>query len=184
MGRSLCTVCIAALALSLLLIPSSNAIQDQKTKKKGKSTSPEVTNFSGGILFETEGSLSETTCFRIAGRVTSEHFFDDFKRIDDEEGTHYRRGQDVLREFPEELHFSFMIFDFACPSQMGQPGPRRYLTKEMMRTLRFSFYWKNGLELRHIDNIRQESALAEPVEPYNRASKEELPKRYRWYLDF
>jgi hypothetical protein len=53
-----------------------------------------------------------------------------------------------------------------------------------MRTLRFSFYWKRGLELRRIDNFRQEAATAEPVEPYNTEIKEELAKRYRWFLEF
>jgi hypothetical protein len=54
----------------------------------------------------------------------------------------------------------------------------------MMLGLRFSFYWKRGLELRHIDDIKHESATAEPVEPYNTQNKEELAKRYRWYLEF
>ena len=54
----------------------------------------------------------------------------------------------------------------------------------MMRTLRLSFYWKRGLELRHIENLRQEAATAEPVEPYNTEIKEELVKRYRWFVEF
>ncbi len=54
----------------------------------------------------------------------------------------------------------------------------------MMQTLRFSFYWKRGLELRHVENIRQEAATAEPVEPYNTEIKAELAKRYRWFLEF
>ncbi len=89
-----------------------------------------------------------------------------------------------MTEFPAELRVSLLLLDFPCPAQAEQYGPRRYLTKEMMRTLRFSFYWKRELELRHIDNIKQASATAEPVEPYNTQSTEELAKRYRWHLDF
>jgi hypothetical protein len=89
-----------------------------------------------------------------------------------------------VTEFPDDLRVSLLMLDFPCPNQLKQSGPRRYLTKEMMLTLRFSFYWKRGLELRHIDDIKQESATAEPVEAYNKQSTEELPKRYRWHLEF
>jgi hypothetical protein len=143
-----------------------------------------VLNFDGGIFFETDGSLSEITCFRVSGRAGAPHFFENFKRIDDEHGTQYRRGQEVVTEFPEELHVPLVIFDFPCASQLDHLGPRRYLTQDMMRTLRFSFYWKRGLELRRIENFRQEAATAEPVEPYNTEIKEELAKRYRWFLEF
>ena len=53
-----------------------------------------------------------------------------------------------------------------------------------MKTLRFAFSWKRGIELRRIENIKQEAARAEPVEPYNTESTEELPKRFRWFLEF
>jgi len=83
----------------------------------------------------------------------------------------------------EELTISLVIFDFPCPASW-KAGPRRYVTKEMMRTLRFSFYWKRNLELRHIDNLKQGIARAEPIEPYNMEIKEDLIKRYRWFLEF
>ena len=185
MGHFVSKVYCTVLAASLLFVPSSCAIQKQQTpKKKEKPVARDVMDFDGGIRFETDGSLSDITCFRLAGRVTSEHFFDNFKRIDDVHGTQYHRGQDVLTEFPEGLRVSFVMLDFPCASQREQPGPRRYLTKEMMRTLRLSFYWKRGVALRRIENIKQESATAEPVVPYNTESKEELAKRFRWYLEF
>src|SRR5260370_6444981 len=117
------------------------------------------------------------------GRDRGNGFLDDFKRIDDENGMEYRSGQKVVTEFPEELQVSFIMFDIPCKSQTLEPGPRKYLTQEMMKTLRFSFYWKRGIELRHIENLKWGPATAEPVEPYNTESKEELPKRYRWFLD-
>ena len=185
MGRFTSRACSAILAVALLPLPASGAIQKpQKAKKKAKSVPQDVMNFEGGIFFETDGSVSDITCFRLNGRVTSEHFFDNFKRLDDVHGTQYRRGQDTLTEFPEELRVSLIIFDFPCASQLDHLGPRRYLTQDMMRTLRFSFYWKRGLELRHIENTRQDGARAEPVELYNTGNKEELAKRYRWYIDF
>jgi hypothetical protein len=183
MGRFLKRTISAVLAV--LLLPVFTAAQKpQESKKKKKPVPQDVLNFDGGILFETDGSLSDRTCFRVKGSVTAPQFFDNFKRIDDAHGTVYRRGQEVLTEFPEELHVAFVIFDIPCANQLQQPGPRRYLTLEMMRSLRFLFYWKRGIELRRIENLKQEAATAEPVEPYNTESREELPKRFRWFLDF
>jgi hypothetical protein len=185
MGRFFPRLFSAAVAALLLLVPTTHASQQQqKPKKKEKSVRKDVQTFDGGVLLETDGGLSELTCFKITGRVTAPHFFDDFKRIDDEHGTEYRSAQKIVTEFPEELHVSFVMFDIPCKSQMQQPGPRSYLTQETMKTLRFSFYWKRGVELRHIDNLKQEAAAAELIEPYNTESKEELPKRYRWFLEF
>ena len=184
-GRFFPRLFSSVVAVLLLLVPASRPSQEQrKPKKKEKSVRKEILNFDGGILFETDGSLSDLTCFRLAGRVTAPNFFDEFKRIDDEYGTQYRRGQEILTEFPKELHVSFVILDIPCSSQLQQSGPRKYLTQEMMKTLRFSFYWKRGIELRHIESLKQVSAMAEPLEPYNTGSKEELPKRYRWFLEY
>jgi hypothetical protein len=183
MGRFLKRTISAILAVLLLAVFTA-AQKPQESKKKKKPVPQDVLNFDGGILFETDGSLSDKTCFRVKGSVTAPQFFDNFKRIDDAQGTEYRSGQQIVTEFPEELHVSFVIFDIPCANQLQQPGPRRYLTLEMMRSLRFLFYWKRGIELRRIENLKQEGATAEPVEPYNTERKEELPKRFRWFLKF
>jgi hypothetical protein len=175
----------AAVAVPLLLGPAPRAgQQQQKPNKKEKRVKKDALNFDGGILFATEGSLSELTCFQLMGRATAPVFFDDFKRIDDENGTEYRSSQKVVTEFPEELSVSFTMFDIPCKRQTLQPGPRQYLTQEMMKSLRFSFYWKRGIELRHIENLKREAATAEPIEPFNTESTEELPIHYRWFLEF
>jgi hypothetical protein len=183
MGRLFSRILCVVLAAGLLLIPGSNAGQEQQKRKK-KPVRNDVLNFDGGIVFETDGSLSEQTCFRVTGRVTAPEFFDKFARIDTEQGTEYRSGRTIVKEFPEEVHVSFVIFDMPCASQLQEPGPRRYLTMEMMKSLRFQFYWKRGIELRRVENLKQVSATAEPVEPYNTESKEELQKRFRWFIDF
>jgi hypothetical protein len=185
MGRLFPNLLSATLAFSLLLIPILHASQQQpKPNKREKALKKEVLSFDGGIVFATEGSLSELTCFRLDGRVAAPGFFDDFKRIDDEHGTEYHSGKEKVTEFPEELHASFEMFDIPCKRETLEPGPRKYLTKEMMKTLRFSFYWKRGIELRHIENLKPPAATAELIEPFNTESKEELPKRYRWILEF
>jgi hypothetical protein len=185
MGRFFPRLLFALVAALPLLGPASRANQGlQNPKKKEKPVRKDVLNFDGGILFETDGALSELTCFRLRGRATAPHFFDEFKRIDDEQGTLFRSGKEVVTEFPEELHVSFVMLDISCKSQLQEPGPRKYLTQEMMKSLTFSFYWKRGIELRHIENSKLAAAVAEPIEPYNAESKEELPKLYRWFLEF
>ena len=185
MSRFFLRFCTAVVGVPLLFVPASLAAQQrQKSKKNEKPVHKEILNFDGGILFATEGSLSELTCFQLTGRATASPFFDDFKRTDDENGTEYWSGQKLVTEFPEELHVSFVMFDIPCKRQTLQPGPRKYLTEEMMKSLLFSFYWKRGIELRHVENFKLDAASAEPVEPYNTESKEELPKRYRWLLDY
>jgi len=185
MGRSLQTAAFAVLSALLMLVPAATANHgQQKSGKKEKSVRKDVMNFDGGIFFETDGSLSDITCFRVSGRATAPQFFDGLKRIDDAHGTHYQREREAVTEFPEELTISVVMFDFPCPGQLEKPGPRRYLTKDMMLSLRFSFYWKRNLELRHIENLKQITARAEPIEPYNTEIKEDLARRYRWFLDF
>jgi hypothetical protein len=185
MGRFFLRFCTTAVAVLLLLVAASGAGQaPQKSKKKEKPLRKEVQNFDGGILFATDGGLSELTCFKLEGRASAPDFFDDFKRIDDGNGTEYQSSQKIVTEFPEELRVSFMMFDIPCRSRMLQPGPRIYLTQEMMKSLRFSFYWKRGIELRHIEIFKRDAAKAELIEPFNTESKEELPTRYRWFLQY
>ncbi len=184
MSRFFLRFFLTVVSALLLFVPASRVSQaQQKPKTKEKRIKKQALNFDGGIFFATEGGLSEQTCFRLDGHVSAPGFFDDFKRIDDESGTEYRSAQKVVTEFPEELHVSFVMFDIPCKKQALEPTPRMYLTQEMMKSLRFSFYWKRGIELRHIDNLKQEAAAAEPVEPYNTERKEKLPKRYRWFVD-
>jgi hypothetical protein len=185
MGRFSPRFLSVTLVSLLLMIPYSRASQQQqKPNKKEKALKKEVLSFDGGIMFATEGSLSELTCFRLDGRVAAPGFFDDFKRIDDEHGTEYRSNKEIVTELPEEVHVAFVMFDTPCKSRELQPVPRRYLTQEMMESLRFSFYWKRGIEMRHLENLKPPAATAELIEPFNTESKEELPKRYRWILEF
>src|SRR6266849_3267572 len=126
MGRLLNRFFSSALAALLFLASAATANpEQQKPGKKEKPVRKDVLNFDGGIFFETDGSLSEITCFRVSGRAGAPHFFENFKRIDDEHGTQYRREQEVLTEFPEELTISLVIFDFPCPGQLEKPGDRK-----------------------------------------------------------
>src|SRR5258708_23854705 len=98
MGRFFPRLFFVLAAALLLLVPASRATQQQKPKKKEKSGHKDILNFDGGILFETDRSLSELTCFRLRARATAPHFFDDFKRINDNRGTVFRSGHEIGTE--------------------------------------------------------------------------------------
>ena len=119
------------LALSILLAAPvlSAKSQAHKPPKEKKLASRTVWNFDGGALFETDGNAPGGACFRLSGRLTAPQFFGGLKRIDDEQGTQYRRETEVVTEFPDQVILSFVIRDFPCASQLqetggGRSGPR------------------------------------------------------------
>jgi hypothetical protein len=139
-----------------------------------------VWNYDGGMFLETDGSLSNGVCFRLYGRVTSTGFFDNLKRIDNQHGTIFRRGSETVTQFPDELLLSFVIRDHSCTHGLQEVGTHNYLTREMMSTLGLSLYWKHGVGLRPVKNIREVHASVDPLVPYAKTLASELPKRFAW----
>jgi hypothetical protein len=148
----------------------------QNQAKHGKN----IWNYDAGIFFLTDGSLPNGVCFRVYGRVTSEDFFGNLKRVDTDEGTIFRRGTDLVTQFPETLVASYAIRDQLCPSGLQQVGARTYMTQEMVESLRLSIYWKHGVDLRPVKNIKLLDARVERINPYATALAAELPRRYEW----
>src|SRR5260370_25475837 len=102
----------SAVVTALLIAAAWPAsLAQQKPKNKEKPIKKQVLNFDGGILFQTERGLSELTGFQLTGPATAPAFFDDFKRIDHENGMEYPNGQKVVTEFPAELQAPFIICD-------------------------------------------------------------------------
>jgi hypothetical protein len=168
-----------AIALSLsccqTLLPAA-----QKQPDKPKRVPKTVWNFDGGVFLETDGSLNDNTCFRLAGRVVAKDFFDNLKRVDDDDGTRFLRGKDSVTEFPEQITLLFVIRDFPCPSQMRDASSRVYLTREMMSQVKLTLFWKRGVELRPIDNFKVAFAAVKPIPPYAVELAKELPQRFQW----
>ncbi|PYT44175.1 MAG: hypothetical protein DMG47_12005 [Acidobacteria bacterium] len=50
----------------------------------------------------------------------------------------------------------------------------------MIGTLRVSFYWKRGVDLRAAKNITELHAAVEAVVPYAANLASQLPKRFEW----
>ena len=172
----------AILIATLLLCgqPLAFALAGQKPGDKPKRIPKTIWNFDGGVFLETDGSLSESTCFRLAGHMADKGFFDNLKRIDDNQGTRYLRGKEVVTEFPEHLKLLFVIHDIPCSSQTQDSKSRQYLTREMMSTLRLSLFWKRGVDLRPAENFKVKFFSVEPVPPYATELAKELPKRFQW----
>jgi hypothetical protein len=139
-----------------------------------------VWNYDGGIIFATDGSLPNGVCFRVNGEVNAGEFFNNLKRIDNEHGTVFRRGTETVTHFPGELALSFDIHDQPCAPGLREIETRTYLTREMMSTLRLTFYWKRGVDLRPVKNVSEIRSTVEPIVPYAANLTSELPKRFAW----
>ena len=181
--RTLCSQTPRAILVAALLLyghPLPLALGQQKPGDKPKHIPKTIWNFDGGVFLETDGSLSDSTCFRLAGHVVDKGFFDNLKRIDDSQGTRYLRGKETVTEFPDHLKLLFVIHDQPCPSQMQDPKGRQYLTREMMSTLHLSLFWKRGVDLRPAENFKVKFFSVEPILPYATELAKELPKRFQW----
>jgi hypothetical protein len=170
-----------SLAVLLLLAAGAPFVHAQTKQTKHEKT---VWNFDGGISLITDGSIPDGPCFRLTGRLFAPDFFENLKRVDSEIGTVYRRGNDVVSVFPEKLQLDFMIYDLPCSDQMQVTGTRAYLTRELMDSLRLSFFWKRGMYLRPAKGIQPKLMEARPVPAYAQALAKDLPEKYEWWFEF
>jgi len=175
----------AFFSLAVLLLLSAAApfalAQPKQTQSKHEKT---VWNFDGGISLITDGSIPDGPCFRLTGRVFAPEFFENLKRVDSKLGTVYRRGNDVVFVFPEKMQLRFMMYDMPCSDQIQAAGTRVYLTRELMQSLQFSFFWKHGMVLRPAKGVTLKHSEARPVPAYAAAQAQDLPEKYEWWLEF
>jgi hypothetical protein len=141
-------------------------------------------SYDGGIFLDTEGEIPGGACFRVKGRVTAPDFFENLKREDTNSGTLFRRGNEVVTQFPKTLHLSLSFADTPCDPHMRQTNSRVYLTAEMMRSLRLHFFWKRAMELRPVKGIVKTGGEMLPVPWYSQGLDQELPKRFEWLVEF
>ena len=165
---------IAGVMLSIFLVCARAASFSEPKSDKN------VWNYDGGVFFATDGSLPNGVCFRVSGGVDAPDFFVNLKRINDDKGTVFRRGTETVTDFPDELFLSFEIHDQPCTPGLRETETRTYLTREMMGTLRLSFYWKRGVDLRPVKNVTELRSTVEPIVPYATNLASELPKRFEW----
>src|SRR5271170_7129445 len=138
-------------AATLLLVLPLHACPPANSNAHGRDKT--VWNYSGGVLLETDGSLPDGPCFRLTGKVTEPEFFENLKREDSNSGTVYRRGNEIVTEFPRALHLTFLMYDMPCDNQLKAIGSRVYLNRALMGKLHLGFFWKRGTELRPASGV-------------------------------
>lgn len=143
-----------------------------------------VWNYDGGVILQTDGSLPEGPCFRLSGKLTDPDFFENFKREDSVSGTVYRRGNDVVTEFPEHLHLAFQMFDMPCDNHLQSIGSRVYLNRALMSKLHLNFYWKRGTELRPAAGVTTKNFEIRRIPHYADDTVKDIPEKYEWWFEF
>jgi hypothetical protein len=143
-----------------------------------------IWNYDGGVLLLTDGSLPEGPCFRLSGKLTESEFFENLKREDTSSGTVYRRGNDVVTQFPQLLHLTFLMHDLPCDDHLQPTGSRIYLNRALMSKLRITFFWKRGTELRAADGVVPKNFEMRPALRYVNEAVKDLPEKFEWWFDF
>ena len=174
--RPLTLAFAALLALSPAIAPSAAAAPASQRS---------TWNYDGGLLIITDGEIGTGPCFRLSGRVTAPIFFDNLRRDDSKSGTIFHRGHDIVTQFPDKLHVSFVLYDTPCDYSLRQAGTRVFLTRAMVSTLRLSFYWKHGLKLRPAPSVEPghfetHRIMPDRVDP----ALADLPEMFEWYFEF
>ena len=165
---------IACFALSIPLVSLPAASFSQSGRDKN------AAYYGRGILFETDGSLANGACFRVAGRVNAPGFFEHLKRTENARGATFSRGAETVTQFPDNLFLYYVIRDRPCDPRFRQEGTRIYLTREMISAVQLSLYWKNGVDLRPAEDSKEIYSSVEAIAPYAKALAAELPKRFEW----
>src|SRR5262249_5845855 len=127
--RSISYAAIAVILACPQSLPQAAGASRPKTMH-GKT----VWNYTGGIYLVTDGGIPDGPCFRLNGRVNAPDFFTGLKRIDsDGAETIFRRGDEEVKTYPDEVLLEFFFHDQLCPAAY-EPGasraPRAFLTRE------------------------------------------------------
>jgi hypothetical protein len=143
-----------------------------------------VWNYDGGVFLETDGAIPGGACLRVKGHLSAPDFFENLKREDTSSGTLFRRGNAIVTAFPQQLELSINIYDMPCDPMLRPTGTRVYLTDAMIRTLRLSFYWKRGLDMRPARGISVRDFTMSPIMRFFEEATDPSPERYEWSLRF
>lgn len=143
-----------------------------------------VWNYEGGVFIKTDGSILNGPCFRISGRLTAAHFFDNLKRVDTDDGVVFRRGKENVTHFPSQMLLTFIIYDMPCSFTLEETKPSVYLTRSLMSTLRLELYWKHGVELRPLAHVERAGTAVTPIVPRAAALAHDLPERFEWAYQY
>jgi hypothetical protein len=178
----------AALAM-VLVCPQSTprAAGSAASPRSHSSHSKNIWNYDGGVYMVTDGGIPSGPCFRLHGHVTAPDFFANLRRIDFEDAdTVFRRGNDVVTEYPSEVLLEFFIHDLPCSDRMdpgaASSGGGTYLTREQISKLRLNLFWKRGVDLRPVGNVTEKYFSVQRRVPYAAvaAHDPDVPEKLEW----
>jgi hypothetical protein len=163
-----------------------------------------VWNYDAGIFFATDGSVLNGPCFRVTGKVTAPAFFDHPKRVTvfaewgypillappffeglrridraDQESV-FRRGGERLTSYPNDLLMRFVVHDLPCSLELKDAPKGVVLTREMVDSLRFSLWWKAGVELKPARNTKVLNVSLRALVPPQVLVERGIPQIYEW----
>jgi hypothetical protein len=159
----------------------SNLEKSAKESKGGKRT---VWNLDGGVFFSTDGHLPNGSCFRLSGQMTAADFFNGLRRVDNADGATYLLRDKVVTDYPLEVFITLHVLDFPCTLDLKDPIVRPPLTREIMSSLRLSFFWKDGIAMRPVENSKRTAAGVKRLTPYATDAGDELAPRFEWNYAF
>jgi hypothetical protein len=181
-ARALRSACLL-LATLLACLPLAAGQQKKDKSKKAKAPDIRVENYFGGVFLIGDGGVPNGPCFRINGRVTSGDFFNNLKSYDTDDGVIFKRGQNAVTDFPNNVFLSFAIHDEPCDTGLQPVGTGVYLTEQEMSRLKLTLYWKSGVDLHPVDKIKLVQRNVDRIMPYAKNLADELPKRFLWTYD-
>jgi len=109
-----------------------------QARAKNNQTYDGVVNFGSQLLYLDEGCLS------VDGAIASGSFFENLKRSDSGIQPEYRKGNELVTEYPESLTASIRIIGNQCNAAAGAHSP---IFNGDSYSLSFEVNWKNGFEL-------------------------------------
>jgi hypothetical protein len=174
---------ISCSVLAIVVACPSSFSQAAGSARPKTSHGKTIWNYDGGVYMVTDGGLPSGPCFRLNGRVTAPGFFDNLKRIDfDNADTVFRRGDEVVTEYPDEVLLEFFIHDHPCTEQMEPGATRTYLTREQISKLRLNLYWKRGIDLRPVGSVTEKYFAVQRRTPYApvASSDPDVPEKLEW----
>jgi len=174
----------SAILFGSLVLPAPSILCAQKNSKDLKPVHRTSWSLDGGAFFVTEGRVPNGPCFRVDGHVDAPQFFDKLQRLDDDEGTRYRRGTEPVTEFPAQLDVTMTVHDLPCSIAIGDKRFAPPLTREVMRSLRLKLYWKRGVELHPVGTMIDPRLNIRQLEPNIKPEADDLAPRYEWLYTF
>jgi hypothetical protein len=173
-------VFLAGAAFALAASPLS----PQQNPKDWKPLHRSSWSLDGGAFFATDGRIPNGPCFRMTGQAAAPEFFNNLKRIDDDRGTRYLRGTEVVTEYPAKLDVMILVHDLPCSFLLKDKTTEPPLTREDLGKLKLRMYWKRGVALRPAARFVDPALHIRKLEPNIKPAEDDLAPRYEFLFTF